>query len=96
MTGKGEPPAAGRHPRNTGPMRSSPRCGARTRGGGDCRAPAVSGRARCRMHGGAAGSGAPRGNRNALKSGLHTAEALTELRRAKAAMRETWALLGDL
>jgi glucans biosynthesis protein len=48
------------------------------------------------MHGGAAGSGAPRGNRNALKSGLHTAEALAELRRAKAAMRETWALLGDL
>ena len=77
-------------------MKLSLRCGARTRGGGDCRAPAVSGRARCRMHGGAAGSGAPRGNRNALKSGLHTAEALTELRLAKAAMRETWALLGDL
>ena len=48
------------------------------------------------MHGGALGSGAPRGNQNALKSGLHTAEALAELRRAKEAMRETWAFLGDL
>lgn len=77
-------------------MKSSPRCGARTRGGGACRAPAVSGRARCRMHGGAVGSGAPRGNQNALKSGLHTAEALAELRRAKATMREAWASLDDL
>jgi hypothetical protein len=48
------------------------------------------------MHGGAVGSGAPRGNQNALKSGLHTAEARAELRRAKAAMRETWASLADL
>jgi glucans biosynthesis protein len=77
-------------------MTLSPRCGARTRGGDACRAPAVSGRARCRMHGGAVGSGAPRGNQNALKSGLHTAEARAELGRARANMRETWALLGDL
>jgi hypothetical protein len=27
------------------------------------------------MHGGSAGSGAPAGNQNALKTGLHTAEA---------------------
>ncbi len=26
------------------------------------------------MHGGAAGAGAPKGNQNALKHGLHTAE----------------------
>jgi hypothetical protein len=91
-----EPPAAGRHPRNTEPMKLSPRCGARTRGGGACRAPAVSGRARCRMHGGAVGSGAPRGNQNALKSGLHTAEARAELRRARAVMRDAWTCLGDL
>jgi hypothetical protein len=30
----------------------APRCGARTRGGCPCRAPAVRGRLRCRMHGG--------------------------------------------
>ncbi|MFQ3458553.1 HGGxSTG domain-containing protein [Bradyrhizobium sp. UFLA01-814] len=46
-------------------MPTSPRCGARTRCGGSCRAPAVHGKTRCRMHGGAEGSGAPRANRNA-------------------------------
>ncbi|MGC1319451.1 MAG: HGGxSTG domain-containing protein [Pseudolabrys sp.] len=39
-------------------MLSSPRCGARNRRGGFCRSPAVSGKRRCRMHGGAPGSGA--------------------------------------
>jgi uncharacterized protein YjcR len=38
-------------------------------------APAVLGKARCRMHGGAKGSGAPKGNRNALKHGAYSAEA---------------------
>ncbi len=33
------------------------------------------------MHGGAPGSGAPRGNKNALKSGLYTREAREERRR---------------
>lgn len=65
---------AGSHPRNTGPMRSSPRCGAKTRRGTPCQAPAVAGRTRCRMHGGASGSGAPKGNKNALKHGLYTQE----------------------
>ena len=63
------------HQRNTGPMRESPRCSARTRKGTECRAPTVRGKSRCRMHGGAKGSGAPRGNKNALKHGLYTAEA---------------------
>lgn len=65
----------GAHPRNTGPMRQSPRCGARTRRGTPCEAPAVSGRKRCRMHGGSKGSGAPKGNQNALKHGEYTREA---------------------
>lgn len=64
----------GSHPRNTGPMRASPRCGAKTRKGTPCKSPAVSGKERCRMHGGAAGSGAPLGNSNALKHGRHTKE----------------------
>ena len=63
------------HPRNTGPMRSSPRCGAKTRAGSPCKSPAVAGRVRCRMHGGSKGSGAPIGNRNALKHGAYTKEA---------------------
>jgi hypothetical protein len=37
-------------------------CGAKTRSGKPCMSPAVNGKMRCRMHGGAAGSGAPRGN----------------------------------
>ena len=66
----------GKHKRNTAPMLASPRCGARTRSGGSCRSPAVSAKNRCRMHGGAPGSGAPRGNTNALKHGAYTKEAL--------------------
>jgi hypothetical protein len=49
------------HRRNTGPMLASPRCGAKTRSGQPCMSPAVNGKIRCRMHGGAVGSGAPRG-----------------------------------
>ncbi|HGC5726840.1 TPA: HGGxSTG domain-containing protein [Legionella pneumophila] len=55
---------------------SAPRCGARTKGnfGRPCRCPVVKGKSRCRVHGGAKGSGAPKGNRNALKNGGNTAE----------------------
>lgn len=68
----------GDHPRNTGPTIASARCGAKTRSGAPCRAPAVQGRARCRMHGGAPGTGAPAGNRNALKHGMFTREEIEE------------------
>ena len=64
---------ASTHKRSTLPMLDSPRCGARTRSGSPCRSPAVAGKNRCRMHGGAKGSGAPRGNKNALKHGAFTA-----------------------
>lgn len=76
------------HPRNTGPMMASPRCGAKTRSGRPCRSPAVSGKQRCRMHGGAKGSGAPRGNKNAFKHGLYTREALEEQKQLRELMRE--------
>ena len=76
------------HIRNTGPMLVSLRCGAKTRCGGACRSPAVSGRKRCRMHGGARGSGAPRANQNARKHGLFTRNAIAE-------RRQIQALLGD-
>ena len=61
-------------------MHLSPRCGARTRRGTACQAPAVNGKRRCRMHGGAAGSGAPSGNQNALKHGMYTRDARDERR----------------
>jgi hypothetical protein len=66
--------------RNTAAMHASPRCGARTRTGRACMSPAVGGMNRCRMHGGAPGSGAALGNRNAFKHG-HYAQAAYDVRR---------------
>ena len=58
------------------------RCRARTWSGGQCRSLPVRGKKRCRMHGGAHGSGAPSGERNGMyRHGRYTREAL-ELRRA--------------
>ena len=79
------------HTRNVGPMLRSPRCGARNRSGSSCRSPAVRGKRRCRMHGGAEGSGAPHGNQNALKHGAYKQEAL----RRRAEMRELFEKLGS-
>jgi uncharacterized protein YjcR len=62
-------------------MMASPRCGAKTRAGGSCRAPAMHGKRRCRKHGGAPGSGAPKGNRNARRHGLFTGDAIAERKR---------------
>lgn len=76
------------HLRNTGPMTSSLRCGAKTRRGTQCQAPAVSGKMRCRMHGGAKGSGAPEGNQNALKHGRFTKENLEFEKRIREIYRE--------
>ena len=84
------------HLRNTTAMRVSPRCGAKTRAGRPCASPAVRGKKRCRMHGGARGSGAPAGNRNALKEGLFTRFAIEERRQANALLREAYSLLKTL
>jgi hypothetical protein len=62
-------------------MLGSRRCGALTRSGDLCRAPAVKDKLRCRKHGGAAGSGAPKGNRNARRHGLYSAAELAERQR---------------
>ena len=50
--------------------------------------PAVHGKKRCRMHGGARGSGAPTANQNARKHGLFTRGAIAE-------RRQIHVLLGD-
>ena len=86
----------GNHPRNTGPMLASPRCGAKTRSGGSCRSPAVSAKKRCRMHGGAPGSGAPKENQNAIKHGLFTKDAIEERKQVQALIGQTRKLLQDL
>jgi hypothetical protein len=76
------------HARNTGPMLASPRCGAKIRSGGLCRSPAVRGRKRCRMHGGAPGSGPLRGNQNARQHDLFTKDAIAERKRIQALLGE--------
>lgn len=87
---------AGEHARNLGPMMAAARCGAQTRRGTACRAPAVAGKRRCRMHGGARGSGAPQGNRNALKHGLYTRDNLELMREMAALLRESRRTLRDI
>jgi uncharacterized protein YjcR len=48
------------------------------------------------MHGGAPGSGAPRGNQNALKRGLYTKAAIEERRRLRAFIRQSQKLLQNI
>jgi hypothetical protein len=45
------------------------------------------------MHGGASGSGAPRGNKNAFKHGIYTREAIAEHRQLGELMRQSRELL---
>jgi len=78
------------------PIRRATPCGAHTRAGGRCRAPAVGGKARCRMHGGALGAGAPRGNRNALKHGYWSAATAADRRRVAALIDEGKRMLEEV
>ena len=78
------------------PMNQAPRCGAKTRCGNPCRSPAVRGKRRCRMHGGAAGSGAPIGNKNALKHGNYSAEAISRRREFAQLIRLSRATVAEL
>jgi hypothetical protein len=77
-------------------MLSSRRCGATTRAGNPCMSPAVGGKNRCRMHGGATGSGAPRGNRNALKHGSCTRAAMDERRRMQDLVQRSLRLVREI
>jgi hypothetical protein len=84
------------HLPNTDAMLTSLRCGARTRAGNACMSPAIRGKKRCRMHGGAQGSGAPRGNTNALKHGGFTREAIKRRRQIRELIRGSHELLKKL
>ena len=48
------------------------------------------------MHGGAAQSGAPRGNRNARKHGLFTGDAIAERKQIQALLGEARKLLQEM
>jgi hypothetical protein len=74
-------------------LRQAVRCGARTRSGTPCRSPAVTGRRRCRMHGGAPGSGGPKGPRNGnYRHGRYAAEAIASRRWLRQITRDVRAL----
>ena len=77
-------------------MTESPRCGAKTRSGKPCRSPSVTGKKRCRMHGGAEGSGAPKGNQNAFKHGYYSKVAIEERRAMKRLIREAKSFLNEI
>lgn len=74
------------------------RCGARTKGnnGKPCRCPAIKGKARCRVHGGAMGSGAPHFNVNALKHGETTKEAKSFRLEVKRMMQNSKMVIKEL
>jgi len=75
-------------------MAKARRCGAKTRAGRPCRQAAVRDRSRCRMHGGAKGSGGPQGDCNGnFKHGLHTREAKAIRRVMRTKVREIKALI---
>jgi glucans biosynthesis protein len=48
------------------------------------------------MHGGAAGSGAPRGNKNARKHGLYAREAIAQRRQLGELMRQSRKLILEI
>ena len=74
-------------------MAKARRCGAKTRAGHPCRQAAVRGRRRCRMHGGAKGSGGPWGKRNGnFRHGLFTRKAKMIRAEMRAILREIKAL----
>lgn len=80
-----------------GDPNTAPRCGAKTRRGTACKAPAMS-NGRCRMHGGAStGPRTPEGlatsRRARWKHGLYSAEATGENKRVRQLIRESRELL---
>lgn len=48
------------------------------------------------MHGGANGSGAPKGNKNALKNGLHTAEEIAWRKEINELIRESRVVIAKI
>jgi hypothetical protein len=48
------------------------------------------------MHGGSPGSGAPRGNQNALKHGLHTRTAIDQRRQLQDLVRQSGRLVREI
>jgi uncharacterized protein YjcR len=71
------------------PIKQDNRCLARTRQGKStfCQARKVTGKKRCRMHGGTS-DGAPKGNKNAFKHGRYSREVIEKRKNATKLKRE--------
>ncbi len=86
-----------RQTREPWPLRLTARCCAQTRRGTPCQSPVMSGKTRCRIHGGAPGSGAPRGPRNGnYRHGERTREAMAFRRECRAVLDASRGLLDGL
>ena len=77
-----------------GDFSKAPRCGARTRRGTPCQAPAMA-NGRCRMHGGT-NPGGPYGNQHALKHGFRTKKAIAERQMISRLLKESYKLMEDI
>ena len=73
--------------RGRNPFAHLPPCEAKTRAGTPCKRPAGP-KGRCYYHGGAPGSGAPKGNKNRLVHGRYTREAIEERQNTRALIRD--------
>jgi hypothetical protein len=80
-----------RRQHNAAIMHLSRRSGAQTRRASPCKSPAMP-NGRCRMHGGPS-PGAPRGNKNALKHGLYTADSSARRRQIAELLRSARQLI---
>src|ERR1700738_1920798 len=86
-------------PMNASPTNRQPlqfqnarKCGARTKSGKPCRSPATK-KGRCRLHGGASGSGGPPGERNGqYRHGERTKGAIEERRKFSALLKHVSAI----
>ena len=75
---------------------AGPRCGARLKTGGSCALPPAAGKRRCFQHGGARGTGAPKGNRHNWRDGFYARAAVAERRRINGLIRECLRTLGEI
>lgn len=75
---------------------NAPRCGAKTRHGTACQAPAVREKSRCRLHGCGKGSGAPKGNTYAVIHGHTTTEAKLFRKKVRQVIKANRELMKEL
>lgn len=71
------------------------KCFARTRRGTLCQTPRITGKKRCRMHGGTS-DGAPKGNKNAFKHGRYSKVIIENRKRTMRLKREFKALSAQI